>query len=81
MPSPVLRPETRTFNSTVTALSPSRKRSWKFNRGDQVSNIKRTGGKVQFNAGPNVATSGTFEMELISFELATKQKPTPSQRE
>jgi hypothetical protein len=33
--------------------------------------------RARFDAGDNVATSGTFEIELILLELATKQEPLP----
>ena len=74
-------PEIRAFNSTVTACTPDRKWSWRFKKGDRVTNIIRIGGKVRFDAGDNVATRGTFEMELIPFELATKQKVAPESEE
>jgi hypothetical protein len=69
--------EIRTFNTTVTARTPDRKWSWTFRKGDRVTNIMRIGRRVRFDAGDNVATSGTFEIELIPFELATKQEPVP----
>ena len=72
MPGTGAAPEVRSFNSTVTVRTLDRKWSWRFKKGDRVTNIMRIGGKVRFDAGDNVATGGTFEMELIPFELATR---------
>ena len=76
MPGAAPAPEIRTFNNTVTvtALTMRRKRSWTFAGGDQITNIKRIGGRVRFDAGENVAVQGTFELDWIAFELATKEK-------
>jgi len=77
MPDSAPPPEIRTFNNsvTVTALTIRRRHSWTFSKGDQITNIRRIGGKVRFDAGENVGTRGTFDLDWIAFELATRQKP------
>jgi hypothetical protein len=81
VPSLTLGPAVRTFTSTVTALTSDRKWPWTFHKGDRVTNIRRIGPRVRFDAGDNVPTRGTFEMEWIPFLLATEEKTEPPQGE
>jgi hypothetical protein len=80
-PHLTLGPAIRTFTSTVTALTSDGKWPWAFHKGDRVTNIRCIGPRVRFDAGDNVPTRATFEMEWIPFLLATEEMPQPPEGE
>ena len=79
MPAPVSNP-VRIFIRSTTCRTAHGRGLCSFNRGDQATNIKRIGGRVQFDAGENTTKSDRFEMDWITFVLATELKPAPEQK-